>query len=78
MTAWLRSKDWVGLSTQDLKDQIQLRKNLLPTLVGSLYPSILRDEILSLRGILEGQVPEPLQDGIEGSSRTEVSRPTRG
>jgi len=37
-----------SLSFEDLEEEINIRKKLLTQMVGSLYPSIIRDDIIIL------------------------------
>lgn len=46
-----------SLSPEQIKDQIVVRKVLIHTMVGSLYPSILTEEIDTLLSMLQQETP---------------------
>jgi len=42
-------KDWPGLTPEEIDAEVEIRIDLIGQMVGSLYPSILSDEIYDLR-----------------------------
>ena len=50
----LSVKDCLGLKDDEIQKQIEMRRDLLKQMVGTLYPSMLQDEIAmlwSLKGL---------------------------
>jgi hypothetical protein len=52
VSRWKDKTTWTGLSIPELEEQIALREATVREMVGSLYPRILKDEIMELQDLL--------------------------
>jgi hypothetical protein len=52
MSKWKERTEWSSLSVKELEGQIEVRAELIRSMVGSLYPRILEDECRELRVLL--------------------------